>query len=191
MNALALSILISYESLLSGGSGALDAHVEKPRFETLLTRHEWHQLGDAAWQISMLIQNAQPVATQVWPHAARDSAGRAGLIIKAERPLMMTLNVEDIRLRAAWTLAAVLAAGRFVELEGLPVDHLALTDADGAHHQKWYYDVDVQTARHVFVGLRDRKISMDQAYSMITSSWKLVTPPETAMADPGMPGGLQ
>lgn len=191
MNAVTLSILISYGLLSSGGLSEPGPQVEKSGFAAMLTRHEWHRLGEAAWEISLLMQSAQPVATQVWPHAARDAAGRAGLIIRAERPLLMTLNLEDIRLRAGWTMAAVLATGRLAELEGLPVDYLALTDAEGTQLQKWYLEVEVQTARRVFVGLRDGTMSMDSAYATITSSWKLVTPPVPVTASQQSPAAAE
>lgn len=141
----------------------------------LLSRHDWHSLSSAAKQIEHLLHQAQTVGTRVWPHAVRDTAGRAGLIIMAQRPLLMSMNTEDLDARQTWVLVSVLAAAKESAEAPLPLDHLALTDTEGAQGQLWYYDVEMSLARELYLQLRDRKITMDAAYREIVRSWRLVT----------------
>jgi hypothetical protein len=143
----------------------------------LLSRHDWHSLSGAAKQMEHLLHQAQTVRTRVWPHAVRDASGRAGLIIMAQRPLLMSMNAEDLDARQAWVLVSVLAAAKESDKSPLPLDHLALTDTEGAQGQPWYYDVEMSLARRLYIQLKERKITMDTAYREIVRSWRLVTAP--------------
>lgn len=142
---------------------------------SLLSRHDWHNLSSAAKQMEHLLHQAQPVGTRVWPHAVRDASGRAGLIVMAQRPLLMSMNSEDLDTRQTWVLVSVLAAAKESAESPLPLDHLALTDTEGAQGQLWYYDVDMSLARKLYLQLRDHQISMESAYREIVRSWRLVT----------------
>jgi len=121
------------------------------------------------------LHQSQMVGTRVWPHAVRDASGRAGLIIMAQRPLLMSMNGEDLETRKTWVLVSVLAAAKETADSRLPLDHLALTDTQGAQGQLWYYDVEMSLAHKLYLQLRDRKITMDAAYAEIVRSWRLVT----------------
>ena len=142
---------------------------------SLLSRHDWHRLSSAARQMEHLLHQAQAVGTRVWPHAVRDASGRAGLIIMAQRPLLMAMNTEDLDTRQTWVLISVLAAAKESAESPLPLDHLALTDTEGAQGQLWYYDVEMSLARQLYLQLKDRKITMEAAYREIVRSWRLVT----------------
>ncbi len=141
----------------------------------LLSRNDWHSLSSAAKQMEHLLYQVQTVGTRVWPHAVRDASGRAGLIIMAQRPLLMSMNSEDLDARQTWVLISVLAAAKESAESPLPLDHLALTDTEGAQGQLWYYDVEVSLARQLYLQLKNRKITMDAAYREIIRSWRLVT----------------
>jgi hypothetical protein len=151
----------------------------KPQHESqhgaLLSRHDWHSLSSAGKQMEHLLHQAQTVRTRVWPHAVRDASGRAGLIIMAQRPLLMSMNAEDLDARQAWVLVSVLAAAKESDESPLPLDHLALTDTEGVQGQPWYYDVEMNLARRLYIQLKERKITMDAAYREIVRSWRLVT----------------
>jgi hypothetical protein len=142
---------------------------------SLLSRQDWHRLSSAAKQMEHLLHQAQSVGTCVWPHAVRDASGRAGLIIMAQRPLLMSMNIGDIDARQTWILVSVLSAAKESAKSPLPLDHLALTDTEGAKGQVWYYDVDMSLANQLYLLLKDRKITMDSAYREIVRSWRLVT----------------
>jgi hypothetical protein len=144
-------------------------------YSALLSRLDWHRLSSAARQVEFLLHQAQTVGTRVWPHAVRDASGRAGLIIMAQRPLLMSLNGDDIDTRQAWVLVSVLAAAKESAESPLPLDHLALTDTEGAQGQLWYYDVEMSLAHELYLKLKDRKITMEAAYTEIVRSWRLVT----------------
>jgi len=118
---------------------------------------------------------AQTIGTRIWPHAVRDASGRAGLIIMAQRPLLMSMNTEDLDARQAWVIVSVLAAAKESAESPAFLDHLALTDTDGAKGPRWYYDVDMNLARKLYRQLEARTITMDTAYHEIISSWTLVT----------------
>ncbi len=141
----------------------------------VLERHEIQALGDVARGVELLLRRTQFSGTRVWPHAVRDSKGRTGLIIMAHRPLLMSMNMEDIDIRRTWVLVSLIAAARQMEITESQLDHLALTDREGMTGQLWYYDVDMQIARSIYKELNEGSITGDQAYQQVTSSWKLVT----------------
>ena len=85
------------------------------------------------------------------------------------------MNVGDIDARQTWILVSVLSAAKESAKSPLPLDHLALTDTEGAKGQVWYYDVDMSLANQLYLLLKDRKITMDSAYREIVRSWRLVT----------------
>ncbi|MCA1962541.1 MAG: hypothetical protein LDL31_01190 [Prosthecobacter sp.] len=149
-------------------------HAE-PSHPSFLPRYELQALMEAARGVEAFIRRTPHAGARVWPHAVRDGKGRAGLIIQAHRPLLMTVSLEDIDRRKSWVLSAIIAAARQVELTEAPVDHLALTDTEGVTGQKWYYDVDIALARRVFSGLLSGTLSPDDAYATVIRSWKLVT----------------
>ena len=140
-----------------------------------LTRYEWHSLNRSAKQIERLMYQAQTIGTRIWPHAVRDASGRAGLIIMAQRPLLMSMNAEDLDDRQAWVILSVLAAARESAESPASLDHLALTDTEGAKGHLWYYDVDMNLARKLYRQLVAGTLTIDKAYHEIISSWTLVT----------------
>ena len=141
----------------------------------VLSRHEWHSLSKAARYMEHVLHQAHSLGTRVWPHAVRDSSGRAGLIIMAQKPLLMSMNADELDSRQTWVVVAVLAAAKYSEESHLPLDHLALTDTEGARGVLWYYDVDMALANRLYRQLKDREITLDAAYGEITRSWKLIT----------------
>ncbi|MFM2177201.1 MAG: hypothetical protein RL015_1299 [Verrucomicrobiota bacterium] len=140
-----------------------------------LNRLEWHSLSQAARQMEQLMHQTQPVRTRIWPHAVRDEAGRAGLIVVAQRPLLMFRPTDDLQKRQHWIVVAVVAAAKEAMESAIPLDHLALTDIDGANGNLWFYDVKMSVARNIYKQLNDRTITMDAAYDEIVSSWRLIT----------------
>jgi hypothetical protein len=140
-----------------------------------LTRLEWHSLSQAARQMEKLMHQTQPVRTRIWPHAVRDDAGRAGLIVVAQRPLLMFRPTDDLQIRQHWIVVAVVAAAKEATESAIPLDHLALTDFDGANGNLWFYDVEMSVARNIYQQLKERTITMDAAYDEIVSSWRLIT----------------
>lgn len=144
-------------------------------YSTLLSRNDWHRLSSVGKKMEYLLHKAQTVGTRVWPHAVRDASGRAGLIIMAQRPLLMSMNTEDLDARQTWILVAVLSAAKESSETTLPLDHLALTDTDGAQGQLWYFDVDIRLARQLYQQLKEHKITLGSAYREIVRSWRLVT----------------
>ena len=140
-----------------------------------LTRQEWHSLSQAARQMEQLIHQTQPVRTRIWPHAVRDDAGRSGLIVVAQRPLLMFRPADDLQIRQHWIVVAVVAAAKEAMKSTIPLDHLALTDIDGANGNLWFYDVKMSVAQQIYQQLKERTITMDAAYDEIVSSWRLIT----------------
>lgn len=140
-----------------------------------LTRMEWHSLSQAARKMERLMHQTQPVRTRIWPHAVRDDAGRAGLIVVAQRPLLMFRPTDDLLIRQHWIVVAVVAAAKEALDSAIPLDHLALTDIDGANGDLWFYDVKINVAQNIYQQLKERTITMDAAYAEIVRSWRLIT----------------
>ncbi len=147
----------------------------------VLLRHEIQALGDVARGIEHMLRHTQFTGTQVWPHAVRDSQGRAGLIVMAHRPLLMSMNMEDIDIRRTWVLVSLIAAARQMQITESQLDHIALTDREGMTGDLWYYDVDIQVAHRIYKQLHEGIITGEQAYQQVVDSWKLVTK-ENSMA---------
>lgn len=131
-----------------------------------------------------LLHQTQPVRTRIWPHAVRDDAGRAGLIVVAQRPLLMFRHTDDQPLREHWVVVAVVAAARESVESGIPLDHLALTDIDGANGELWFYDVDMDVGRRIYQQLKARTMSMEAAYGEIVGSWRLITAAHEVASQP-------
>jgi hypothetical protein len=170
-----LSTTASQHSLANNPQLHLSAYRQGSPHTAPLSRNDWHSLSRAANEMEHLLHKAQAVGTRVWPHAVRDASGRAGLIIMAQRPLLMSMNGEDLDSRQTWVLISVLAAAKKSSESPLPLDHLALTDTEGAQGQLWYYDVDMSLARQLYLQLKDRKITIEAAYREIVRSWRLIT----------------
>lgn len=149
-----------------------------------LTRQEWHSLSQVARQMEKLLHQTQPVRTRIWPHAVRDDAGRAGLIVVAQRPLLMFRHTDDQPLREHWVVVAVVAAARESIESGIPLDHLALTDIDGANGELWFYDVDMKVGRSIYQQLKMRTMTMETAYAEIVRSWRLITAAHEVASQP-------
>lgn len=170
----AAAVLHATTGLASQPGQASPASVQ-PTEGHVLSRHELHALTEAARGVEAFIRRTPHLGTRVWPHAVRDGQGRAGLIIMAHRPLLMSMNLEDLDQRRNWVLAALIAAGWQMESTPARVDHLALTDPEGMRGQQWYYDVDMALARRLFLRLREGTLSAEAAYRQVVSSWRLVT----------------
>jgi hypothetical protein len=176
---LLVAVILSTTPAVFGSTHLHTASLQKKSslHGNLLTRSEWHALNSAASQIRHFMRRVQPIGTRVWPHAVRDASGRAGLIIMAEKPCLMTLDTRDLHARQIWVLSSVIAAAQLAEKSALPLDHLALTDAHGVEGQLWYYDLDIRLALQLHRQLMERSISPEDAYSQVVCSWKLVTSP--------------
>jgi hypothetical protein len=141
----------------------------------VLQRHEIQALGNVARGVEMMLRQTQFEGTRVWPHAVRDSQGRTGLIVMAHRPLLMSMNMEDIDIRRTWVLVCLIAAARQMQTTESQLDHIALTDREGMTGDPWYYDVDMQVAHRIYMQLNEGSINGEQAYQQVINTWKLVT----------------
>lgn len=78
--------------------------------------------------------------------------------------------------RKAWVLFAVFAITKHIEGSPVGFDYIGFTDQTGLNGDRWFYRLEMSTARQVRRQLFARTITMDQAYGMITTAWRRVGP---------------
>ncbi|MDI1311829.1 hypothetical protein [Prosthecobacter sp.] len=142
------------------------------RADIPLNRIELHRLENISRRMVEMMSVVSH-ASLIWPHGVRDSKGRMGIFIGSERPLFEEPGFEVETVRQAWVVFALIAAVK--HSEGSQVGHIAFTDVNGMLGERWYYDMDMVTAREIHRLLIHGVILPPAAYKMITSVWQKVT----------------
>jgi hypothetical protein len=141
----------------------------------VLGREELAELKTISKNISEMMTVTDYVHTDVWPHAVRDSKGRAGVFVSCSYPILSTSGEAAAIARESWVTLAVIAAVKYSEGSVVPLQHLAFTDPNGETQSSWYYDLDMDIARYVHRQLVHGGMSRQQAYAMVERSWVKVT----------------
>jgi hypothetical protein len=141
----------------------------------VLGREELDGLKAISQNISSMMTVTDFVHTQVWPHAVRDSKGRAGIFISCSFPLLSSQGEKAAIARESWVILAVIAAVKYSEDSAVPLQHLAFTDPNGENQSSWYYDLDMDVARYIHRQLVHGGMSKQQAYAMVERSWVKVS----------------
>lgn len=158
----------------SGGVSAPDLAApfcEKAGSYTLLSREEFENMQHLARRVSSMMGEILPFQTRVWPHAVRDSKGRAGLFLESALPMASLSGTPDQEYFKGWLVCAVLAVGKYSVMPGVELDHVCFTDASGAE-ARWFYDVDIALVRNLHRGLVHKELSADEVYDQLISQWK-------------------
>jgi len=138
-----------------------------------LKAQEWLTLESIAKRAESMMAVATFVSTRVWPHGVRDNKGRLGIFIGCNRPLFAEKDERIVKPNEAWVVFGLIAAVKYSE--GSQVGHIAFTDRDGIHGERWYYDLDMPTAREIHSMMFQGLVAPENAYHLIESSWVKVT----------------
>ena len=138
-----------------------------------LKARELLTLENIAKRTESMMGVATFVSTHVWPHGVRDSKGRLGIFIGSSRPLFSEKDERIVEQKKAWIVFGLIAAVKYCE--GSQVGHIAFTDWDGINGERWYYDLDMQTACEIHRWMLQGLVAPKHAYHLIESSWVKVT----------------
>jgi hypothetical protein len=141
----------------------------------ILNRTELHTLEGIAWRMESMLTLANYTRTHVWPHAVRDSKGRAGLFISSSAPLLEAKDGEKEEMKRAWTVLGLVAAVKYAVGSPIKVGHIAFTDSDGIEGDRWYYDLDFGTAREIHRRLISGDLKATEAHDLIAACWIKIT----------------
>ena len=141
----------------------------------VLNRSELHTLSAISQKMEFMINPAEFNHTRVWPHGVRDGRGRIGLFISCAYPFTEMTTGPELEGFKAWVIYTVIAAVKYSEGSPVPVDHLGFTEFDNSSGDKWFWDLDMASAKLVHKKLFSKGITADEAYAIITKSWTRVT----------------
>jgi hypothetical protein len=141
----------------------------------VLNRSELHTLSAISQKMEFMINPAEFNHTRVWPHGVRDERGRIGLFISCAYPFTEMTTGPELEGFKAWVIYTVIAAVKYSEGSPVRIDHLGFAEFGDSSGDKWYWDLDMATAKLVHKKLFSKGITADEAYSIITKSWARVT----------------
>ena len=141
----------------------------------VLNRNELHTLSAISQKMEFMINPSEFKHTRVWPHGVRDEKGRIGLLISCANPFAKLTTGPESEGFKAWVIYAVIAAVKYSEGSPVPIDHLGFTEFGDTSGDKWYWDLDMATARLVHKNLFSERLTAEEAYAIITQSWSRVT----------------
>lgn len=72
-------------------------------------------------------------------------------------------------------MLVVIAAAKYSEGSKVPLDHIAFTDSAGSEGERWYYDLDMRTARKIHRDIVSGAMKPEQAFAIIVSSWEKIS----------------
>lgn len=139
----------------------------------VLKRHEMLLLESIAYRAESMMTLMESVQTRVWPHGVRDQRGRLGLFVGSSRPLFGEKDEMTIKQLREWVVCSLIAVVKYSE--GRPVGHIGFTDVEGQDGQRWYYDLDMATAREIHRLIITGVVPLQRGYDMIVNSWEKVT----------------
>lgn len=139
----------------------------------VLNRREILLLESIAYRAESMMELMESVPTRVWAHGVRDQRGRLGLFVGCARPLFGKKDEMTIKQYREWVVCSLIAVVKYSE--GSPVGHIGFTDAEGLNGQRWYYDLDMATAREIHRLIISGMVPLQGGYDMIARSWEKVT----------------
>lgn len=161
---------------LFGGQPLLRANNHsslEPKAAKVLDRREILTLESIAYRAESMMTLLESVPTSVWAHGVHDQRGRMGLFVGSARPLFGVKDEMTTQQRHEWLVCSLIAVVKYSE--GSPVGHIGFTDVDGLNDQRWYYDLDMATAREIHRLVVRGEISLKRGYEMMARSWEKVT----------------
>ncbi len=139
----------------------------------VLNRREILLLESIAHRAESMMTLMESVPTRVWAHGVRDQRGRLGLFVGCARPLFGKKDQMTVKQYREWIVCSLIAVVKYSE--GSPVGHIGFTDVDGLNGQRWYYDLDMATAREIHRLIITGMLPLHRGYDMIVRSWEKVT----------------
>lgn len=143
---------------------------------TLLSLEEYESLSMMSRRVMGMMAEILPFYTEVWPHAVRDSRGRAGLIVVSSVPLEELATSTNQDSFKGWLVCAIVALGKYSAITGVPIQHVCFTDINGASEQRWCYDADMSLVCGLHRSLVTGSITADEAHAALVSHWRRIDP---------------
>ena len=115
--------------------------------------------------------------TRVLPQGVRDPDGRLGIIVVSSEPLVPPADAPWKVASKKWVMLAVMAAVKYTAGSPVPIDYIGFTDTQGmgGSSGRWFYELNLSTARLVQRQLLSHTITTEQAFEKVTASWRRVT----------------
>lgn len=157
-----LSVLVAVSVTVAPNVGAdLPATQSPAHGLRMLGFEEMSALTKIAQRIEGMMTLAHDVHTRVWAQGVRDPDGRIGLFIAFSQPFIAPTKSPEMDDRKAWVLLAVFAITKHTEGSPVSPDYIGFTDRTGLNGDRWFYKLEMSTARQVQRQLFARTITMD------------------------------
>lgn len=142
----------------------------------MLSIDELRVVTEIGRRMESLMALSKEARTKVWASGTRDADGRLGIYFICSKPLLARTDAPGLDARRAWVMLAVFAAVKYTEESPVAIDYIGFADPSGMSGERWFFRLDMSTARQVQHEFFANTIDLETGFDHIIAAWRRVTP---------------